>query len=89
MKKLLLLMLTAVMINCLPAIAAEPGDQYRCQVQAGTCLKRAESVQKKMKKMQADIKKGKKTYSAEDLQKIEDKLGEVEKMLDDLKAKQP
>ena len=90
MKKLMFLALTALMFNCVPAIAQEtPQDQYLCKLQAGNCLKKADVVQRKMKKMEAEIKKGKKTYSAEDLKKIEDKLNEVEKMLDDLKAKQP
>jgi len=90
MKNLLLLALTALMLNCVPAFSQEtPQDQYLCKLQAGNCLKRADVVQRKMKKLDAEIKKGKKNYSAEDLKKIEDKLNEVEKMLDDLKAKQP
>ena len=89
MKKLIFFALTALlMLNCFPAFAQEtPQDQYLCKLQAGNCLKRADVVQRKMKKMETEIKKGKKSYSAEDLKKIEDKLNEVEKMLDDLKAK--
>ena len=91
MKKMMFLALTALMmLNCVPAFAQEtPQDQYLCKLQAGNCLKRADVVQRKMKKLDTEIKKGKKTYSAEDLKKIEDKLNEVEKMLDELKAKQP
>ena len=89
MKRLMFFALTALMaLNLAPAFAQEtPQDQYLCKLQAGNCLKRADVVQHKMKKLDAEIKKGKKTYSAEDLKKIEDKLNEVEKMLDDLKAK--
>ena len=88
MKKLVFLVMTVLMINCAPALAQEtPQDQYRCKLQAGNCLKSADAVQRKMKKLEADIKNGKKVYSADDLKKIEDKLKEVEQMLDNLKAK--
>ena len=88
MKKLMFLLTTILMINCVPAFAQDnPQDPYLCRVQAGTCLKRADVVQHKMKKLESDIQKGKKVYSAEDLKKIEDKLKEVEQMLDNLKAK--
>jgi len=89
MKKPMFLVLTALlMFNCVPAFAQDaPEDQYRCKLEAGTCLKKVDAVQRKMKKMEAEVKKGKTTYSAEELKKIEDKLNEVEKMLDELKAK--
>ena len=79
---------TMLMLSTVSAFAQDtPQEQYICKVQAGTCLKRAESVQRKMKKIEAEIKKGNKTYSAEDLKQIELKLKEVEQMLDNLKAK--
>ena len=88
MKKLTFLVMAVLMINCVPAFAQEtPQDQYLCKLQAGNCLKRADVVQRKVKKLETDIQTGKKVYSAEDLKKIEDKLKEVEQMLDNLKAK--
>jgi len=89
MKKLTALVMMALMLcSGVPAFSQNtPQDQYLCKVQAGNCLKRADAVQRKMKKIEADIKNGKKTYSAEDLKKIELKLKEVEDMLDNLKAK--
>jgi len=91
MKKLMfLVMLTLLMLNCVPAFAQETPqeaqEQFLCKLQAGNCLKQADSVQRKMKKLDADIRKGK-NYSPEELKKIEDKLKEVEQMLDDLKAR--
>ena len=61
MKNLMFLMLLASMIfTCAPAFSQEtPQDQYTCKLQAGTCLKKADVVQRKMKKMEAEIKKGK------------------------------
>jgi hypothetical protein len=90
MKKLLFLALAALMmLNCMPAFAQEtPQEQYQCKLLAGNCLKRADVVQRKMKKLDAEIKKGKKVYPADELQKIEEKLKEVEQMLDTLKKQQ-
>ena len=86
--KLVFLLVTALMINSVPAFAQEaPQDQYLCKIQAGNCLKRADVVQRKLKKVDTEVKSGKKVYSAEELKKIEDKLKEVEQMLDNLKAK--
>jgi len=88
MRKLIFLLMTAMMIGSVPAFAQDtPQDQYLCKLQAGNCLKRADVVQRKIKKLESDVKGGKKVYSADDLKKIEDKLKEVEQMLDNLKAK--
>ncbi len=88
MKKVTIAALAAVlMLNTIPAFSQEtPQEKYVCELQAGNCLKRTSSIDRKMKKIETDIKKGKKTYSAEDLKKIEQKLKEVEQMLDNLKA---
>ena len=86
--KLVFLLLTALTINSVPAFAQEtPQDQYLCKIQAGNCLKRADVIQRKLKKLETEMKNGKKVYSADELKKIEDKLKEVEQMLDNLKAK--
>lgn len=86
--KLVFLLVTALMINSVPAFAQEtPQDQYLCKIQAGNCLKRADVIQRKLKKLETEMKSGKKVYSADELKKIEDKLKEVEQMLNDLKAK--
>ena len=88
MKKLVFLVIATLMLNCVAAFAQEtPQDQFTCKLQAGNCLKRADSVQRRMKKVDTEIQKNKKVYSAEDLKKIDDKLKEVEQMLDNLKAK--
>ena len=89
MKKTTMAALAALlMLNTLPAFAQEsPQEKYLCQLQAGNCLKRADVIQRKMKKIETEIKKGNKSYSADDLQKIDQKLKEIEQMLDNLKAK--
>lgn len=89
MRKLSIIALAAVlMLNAVPAFTQDaPDEQYRCKLAAGTCLKQVGAIQRKMKKLDTDIKKGSTTYTADELKAIELKLKEVEKMLDDLKAK--
>ena len=43
-----------------------------------------DSIQKKIKRLEKEIKKGKKTYSAEEIKKLEEKLKEASELLDDL-----
>lgn len=90
MKKLVLVAIAALFLSEVPAVPAQaqetPQEQYLCKVQAGNCLKRVDVVRRKMKKIEGEIKQGKR-YSAEELQRIELKLKEVEEMLDNLKAK--
>ena len=69
-----------------PAFAAEPSSQEQviCNLASKNCLSATQSIEKKMKKVQADMKQGK-TYSAEELQNIEKKLKELQEMVDQLK----
>lgn len=88
MKKFAIVALAAVVLNALPALAQEnPQEKYRCDVQAGNCVKRIDTIRLKMKKVESEIKKGNKGYTAEELNQIEQKLKEVDQLLDKLKAK--
>ena len=76
MKKSVGIILAAFMVAVsVPAFAAEPGNQEQviCNLASKNCLSTSQSIEKKMKKVKEEMKKGK-TYSAEDLQKIEKKL---------------
>jgi Skp family chaperone for outer membrane proteins len=86
MKKRAIIVLAALMMSAtVPAFAAEQSSQEQviCNLASNNCLTSAQTIEKKMKKVRADMKKGK-TYSAEDLQKIEKKLKEVQDMIDQL-----
>jgi Skp family chaperone for outer membrane proteins len=69
-----------------PAFAAEQSNQEQviCNLASNNCLSSAQKIEKKMKKVRAEMKKGA-TYSAEDLQKIEKKMKELQEMIDQLK----
>ncbi len=74
-----------IMAAAVPAFSQDANqEQVICNLASRNCLSTTKSIEKKLGKIKADMKKGK-TYSAEDLKKIEQKLKEVQEMLDQLK----
>ena len=91
MRKIALIALAALLTAAaVPALAQEPSnqDQVICNLASKNCLSQSEAIQKRVKKIQKDIAKGK-TYSTEDVQKLEQKLKEAQELLDKLEGKSP
>jgi len=87
MKKLALMLMTAVALAAtVPAMAQEMTKEEKdmCLLASKNCAGEVDSLQKKMKKLRAEIKKGKKVYSAEELKKLEQKLKEANELADAL-----
>jgi len=85
MKKIAVLLCAAFMMSAtVPAIAAEmtKEEKDQCLLASKGCATEVDSIQKKIKKLQAEIKKGTKVYSSAELKKLKDKLDEADKMLD-------
>jgi peptidoglycan hydrolase CwlO-like protein len=85
MKKVAVMLMAAfVMSAAVPAFAAEmtKEEKDQCLLASKGCTTEVDSIQKKIKKLNAEIKKGKKVYSAEEIKKLQQKLDEAEKMLD-------
>lgn len=85
MKKLALMLMTAVALSAtVPAMAQEMTKEEKdlCLLASKNCAGEVDSLQKKVKKLQTEIKKGKKVYSAEELKKLEQKLKEANEMVD-------
>ena len=73
MKKIAVLALAAFMMTSVSAFAAEgmtKEQKDQCLLASKGCQNEADSIQKKIKKLNAEIKKGKKVYSAEELKKL-------------------
>ena len=91
MKKIALITLAALLVSTAgPALAQEPSnqDQVFCNLASKNCLTQSEAIQKRIKKMQKEMAKGK-TYSTEDVQNLEKKLKEAQDILDKLEGKTP
>ena len=85
MKKLIVALMAVGLLGAVPVLAAhheskamDPKEEVR------QCALQAESIQQKIARIQKEIKKGSKAYSAEDLNKLEDKLKEANKILEEL-----
>ena len=86
MKKIAVILLASfAMAATVPAFAQMTKEEKdQCLLASKNCANEVDSLQKKIKKLQAEIKKGKKVYSADELKKLNDKLKEAEDMVDKL-----
>ena len=87
MKKPALMLMAAVVLSATaPVMAREMTKEEKdlCLLASRNCAAEVDSLQQKMKKLKAEIKKGKKVYSAEELKKLEQKLKEANELADAL-----
>ncbi len=91
MKRTSIIVIAALMTAVsVPVIAQQTHEEkVACDLAAKNCLNKAEILEKRIKKLNAEIKKGTKTYSAEDLKKLEQKLQETQDLLDKVEGKAP
>lgn len=88
MKKIaIILMSTLLMSASLPVMAQEKTKKDECLLYVKNCQVAAESLQDRFKKLNNEIKKGKKVYSPEELKKLEEMLKEVRTFLDVMESK--
>jgi DNA mismatch repair ATPase MutS len=82
----LLLAAAALMVTTSPAFAAEmtKAEKDECLLASKNCVNQVDDIYKRMHKLDKEIKKGKKVYSAEELKKLEAKLAEARELLKDL-----
>jgi len=90
MKKCAIIAMAALLISAaVPAFAQNAQEQAVCNISAKTCLNKVEILQKRIKKLNAELKKGNKSYSAEEMKKLEQKLQDTMDQLDKVEAKAP
>lgn len=91
MKIRAIVVLAAMMMSAtVPALAQQTKEEkVICELAAQNCLNKVDILEKRVKKLNTEIKKGTKTYSAEDLKKLEQKLKEAQDLLDKMEGKAP
>lgn len=91
MKKYSIILLAAMMGSAsIPAFSQQTQEEkVICQLASKNCLNQVDIIQKRVKKLNKEISKGTKTYSAEELKKLEQKLKETLEQLDKLEGKAP
>ena len=85
MKKLAVVLMAVGLFGTMPIFAAEidkakDGPDERIL----QCVYQSESIHQKIQRIQNEIKKGSTKYSAEELKRLQDKLEEANKVLDEL-----
>jgi uncharacterized protein YlxW (UPF0749 family) len=91
MKKSIIMIIAALMVSAtMPAFSEQtPEQKVICNLAAQNCLNSVDILQKRIKKLNTEVKKGTKTYSAEDLKLIEQKLKETKDLLDKIEGNTP
>lgn len=84
MRKVAVLLLAAFLTSVSVPVFAEDmkATKDECLLASKNCKTEVDTIQQKIKKLQAEIKKGKKVYSADEIKKLNAKLKEAEDMLD-------
>jgi hypothetical protein len=89
MKKQLIILMALGLFSAMPAFAAEHTGSHegmKMETSTGTreCALQAESIQEKIKRLDAEVAKGSKKYSADDLKQLQKKLKEANEILDQI-----
>ena len=85
MRKIAVVFMAAFMMSAaVPVMAAEmsKADKDQCLLYSKSCVNEVDTLQQKMKKLNQEINKGTKVYSAEELKKLNQKLKEAEDLMD-------
>ena len=82
MRKVGIMSLAALLCFSVPVFAEMSKEEKdQCLLAAKNCAGEVDSIQKQVKKLQAEIKKGTKVYTAEELKTLEKKLKEVNEFI--------
>ena len=87
MKKILITVLAAFALSATTMVFAQEApknEKNECILAAKGCKDEVDSIQQKVKKINREIKKGTKVYSAEELKKLEQKLQEANEIINNL-----
>ena len=93
MKKIIVVLMALGLFGAMPVLAAEHEGMKMDSHEGMTmdtpdgmreCALQAETIQQKIKRLNAEVATGSKKYSAEELKKLENKLKEANDLLDNL-----
>jgi len=88
MKRIAMLVIALFMMSVsVPVFAADEMTKEQkdeCLLASKDCMGQIDTIQEKIAKLQGEINKGTKVYSAEELKKLNDKLKEANDLLDNL-----
>ncbi len=87
MKKRTIIAMTALLVSAAVLVSAEDlRVRSLCNISAQTCQNLVDNLQKRIMKINEEIKKGNKSYSADDMKMLEQKLKAAMEQLDKIEA---
>jgi peptidoglycan hydrolase CwlO-like protein len=92
MRRVVILVMAVFMMSVsIPVIAAEmtKAQKDQCLLASKGCMGEVDTIQKKISKLDAEIKKGTKVYSPDEIKKLNAKLKETEDLLDKIISGNP
>lgn len=86
MKKMALMLSAAIfLLSSVPAFSQMTQAQKdECLLASKNCITQVDDIYKRMHKLDKEIKKGTKVYSADELNKLQEKLKETQRLLDSI-----
>jgi len=89
MKKSAIFVMAAFLMSAaVPAFADQVAQEKEtCAISANTCLNKAELLEKRIKKLNEEIKKGEGKYSPEEMKMLDQKLQDAMDQLDKVEGK--
>ncbi len=90
MKKIAALLLTTIALSTAAPAPAQEGSKMpteqknECLLLSKSCKDEVDSLQQRIRKLNGEIRKGRRVYTAEELKKLQEKLRDVEEVLKDL-----
>jgi len=83
MKKTALMLTAAIfMTSAVPAFAQmSKAERDECLLASKNCMSQVDDIYKRIHKLDKEIKKGTRVYSADELKKLQDKLTETQEIL--------
>jgi uncharacterized protein YlxW (UPF0749 family) len=86
MKKIIFALVAGLVLSAGVPVFAEETAKDECLLASKDCMNAVDSLQQKVRKLNAEISKGTKVYSANEIKKLEAKLKEVETVIEQLET---
>ncbi|HTP65225.1 MAG TPA: hypothetical protein VMJ66_07535 [Geobacteraceae bacterium] len=87
MKGIAMMAMAALLASAIPVFAQTVQEEETCAISANNCLNRAEMLEKRIKKMRAEMKRCTVQHSPEEMKQLEQKLQEAIDQLDRMEGK--
>lgn len=86
MKRIIVCLIAGLMMSATVPVYAEQTTRDECLLASKNCVNAVDSLQQKIKKLNAEINKGTKVYTVDEIKRLEAKLREVETLMEKIET---